>query len=182
MATNKLLIEMVARVMSAAGDPSRYRIIDALAEQGEMNVMALCKAGNNSQPATSHHLALMRSSGVVEGTRNGKERFYKLTDLGKIVVGAAHRIMEKLNGEISPARNDGGSKSKPAASKPAAKAPAKKKGKGKPIAAKPAKTNPAANKSRPKPKTKVNANVAAESAPATNSSQGNEGNGQVAAD
>ena len=44
-----------------------------------------------SQPAVSHHLALLRHGGIVDRRRQGKNNFYSLTDTGyrlsKIVKG-----------------------------------------------------------------------------------------------
>jgi hypothetical protein len=152
----------------------------ALAESpdGEMNVGGLVDAIQNSQPATSHHLALMRSSGVVQANRIGKERYYKLTRIGQIVMAACEKVMNELNGEASSARSTK-TANKPATSKPAA---AKSKPEGKPIVAKPAKVTKVAKKAKSKAKgkktpAKVNASAAATSLdPLTQP----EGNGQAA--
>ncbi len=49
---------------------------------------------NISQPAVSHHLALLRHRGIVECRRHGKNSLYSLTDTGyrlsKIVKGMVH--------------------------------------------------------------------------------------------
>jgi DNA-binding transcriptional ArsR family regulator len=36
-----------------------------------------------SQPAVSHHLALLRHGGIIDCRRQGKNNFYSLTDLGE---------------------------------------------------------------------------------------------------
>src|SRR5438309_6008832 len=50
----------VARLLS---DETRLRILFLLAQQGEIHVSDLCERLGQSQPAVSHHLALLRVSG-----------------------------------------------------------------------------------------------------------------------
>ena len=38
---------------------------------------------NMSQPAVSHHLALLRHGGIISPRRQGKNNFYSLTDTGE---------------------------------------------------------------------------------------------------
>jgi len=64
-------------------DASRLKILLALGRNGPMNVSALrdLLAESHptvSQPAVSHHLALMRSHHLVRCDRKGKECFYQL--------------------------------------------------------------------------------------------------------
>ena len=59
---------------------------------GERNVTELCDLlGESSQPAVSHHLALLRNSRLVVPTRDGKHNFYALTEAG-------HRVLETIRG------------------------------------------------------------------------------------
>ena len=37
---------------------------------------------SQSQPAVSHHLALLRHGGIIAPRRQGKNNFYSLTDTG----------------------------------------------------------------------------------------------------
>ena len=52
-----------------------------------------------SQPAVSHHLALLRHGGIVDRRRQGKNNFYSLTDTGyrlsKIVKGVVVDLPRK---------------------------------------------------------------------------------------
>lgn len=59
-------------------DPQRLKILLALAQEGEMSVTALKDLLNQSQPAVSHHLTLMRMTGIVGFDRKGKNNFYYL--------------------------------------------------------------------------------------------------------
>jgi len=44
----------------------------------ELHVTDLCNRLAQSQPAVSHHLALMRVSGLIESRREGKHNFYSV--------------------------------------------------------------------------------------------------------
>jgi DNA-binding transcriptional ArsR family regulator len=50
--------------------------------EGEKNVGDMAAQLTQSQPAVSHHLALLRHGGVIEPRRQGKNNFYALTDKG----------------------------------------------------------------------------------------------------
>jgi len=65
----------VARLLS---DETRLRIVFLLAQQGEIHVSDLCERLGQSQPAVSHHLALLRVSGLIEARREGKHNFYSV--------------------------------------------------------------------------------------------------------
>jgi ArsR family transcriptional regulator len=49
-----------------------------LTERSELHVRALCELLGESQPAVSHHLALLRVAGLIERRREGKHNFYGL--------------------------------------------------------------------------------------------------------
>lgn len=80
-----LTISRLTAVFKLLSDPSRLRIVLALAEYGEMHVSALCEMLSQSdpsmkfsQPAVSHHLTLMRMIGLVGFRRDGKHNYYHL--------------------------------------------------------------------------------------------------------
>ena len=60
------------------GDETRLRIVHYLMQQSEMNVRTFCRLLRQSQPAVSHHLALLRAAGVIDCRRDGKHNFYRL--------------------------------------------------------------------------------------------------------
>ena len=80
-----------ATLMQLASDLTRLRLLEAIEEECR-NVGALCKLVGLPQPAVSHHLALLRVSGVVESERRGKEVFYELTPLGRDLIGKARDL------------------------------------------------------------------------------------------
>jgi DNA-binding transcriptional ArsR family regulator len=68
----------LAQVFKLLADESRLRILLALAQDGELHVTALCDLLGQTQPAVSHHLTLLRMSGLVGYRRDGKHNFYRL--------------------------------------------------------------------------------------------------------
>src|SRR5262245_11001251 len=63
-------------VFRMLADESRLKILLALASKGEMHVSALCELLDQSQPAVSHHLTLLRMAGLVGYRRDGKHNYY----------------------------------------------------------------------------------------------------------
>ena len=69
----------VAELFRAFSDPSRVRIIAALA-QGELNVSALAAAAEISESAVSHHMRGLRQMRLVRARKDGRQVFYGLDD------------------------------------------------------------------------------------------------------
>ena len=69
-------------LLKHVSDPTRLQVILILAE-GERHVGALCAQLSQSQPAVSHHLALLRHGGIIAPRRQGKNNFYGLTEAGE---------------------------------------------------------------------------------------------------
>lgn len=73
------MIQRLTTIFKLLSDGSRLKIVLALAKAGEMHVTALCDMlSNQSQPAVSHHLTLMRAVGLVSVDRRGKHNYYSL--------------------------------------------------------------------------------------------------------
>ena len=70
-------VEDVVDVCKMLGDPTRLSIIEILAK-GPKSVGALCDRLDLSQPTASHHLALLRMSGIARRQRKGKRQMYSL--------------------------------------------------------------------------------------------------------
>lgn len=70
-----------SNLLKHVSDPTRLRVI-MLLNEGEHHVGALCDQLSQSQPAVSHHLALLRHGGIIAPRREGKNNFYNLTDVG----------------------------------------------------------------------------------------------------
>ena len=68
-------------LLKHVSDPTRLQVILILSE-GERHVGALCAQLSQSQPAVSHHLALLRHGNIIAPRRQGKNNFYSLTEAG----------------------------------------------------------------------------------------------------
>jgi ArsR family transcriptional regulator len=68
----------LVQLFKLLADETRLRILYYLAQQDELNVRTLCNLLRQSQPAVSHHLALLRVAGLIECRRDGKHNFYHL--------------------------------------------------------------------------------------------------------
>jgi DNA-binding transcriptional ArsR family regulator len=69
-------------LLKHVSDPTRLQVIVLLAG-GEKHVGSLCEQLGQTQPAVSHHLALLRHGGVISPRRQGKNNFYSLTEKGE---------------------------------------------------------------------------------------------------
>lgn len=76
-------------------DETRLRILYFLMQRKEMHVRALCTLLEQSQPAVSHHLALLRVAGFIDSRRDGKHNYYHLAPK------RFHEILRKLFGTSS---------------------------------------------------------------------------------
>ena len=84
--------QKAAMFLKQVSDPTRLQVILMLAE-GEMHVGAVCDQVNMSQPAVSHHLALLRHGRIIAPRRQGKNNFYGLTDAGEKLAVVVKEIM-----------------------------------------------------------------------------------------
>lgn len=64
---------------AALGDPTRFRILEALAV-GELCVCDLAEVAGISQSGVSHQLRLLRDRGLVTSRRDGQRAVYRLVD------------------------------------------------------------------------------------------------------
>jgi len=97
--SNELEKDLV-QVFKLLSDETRLRVLLYLARETELHVTALCKKLNQSQPAVSHHLALLRVAGLIEARRDGKHNYYSVRKTH------FHRIMQELFRSIGDAETD----------------------------------------------------------------------------
>jgi ArsR family transcriptional regulator len=71
-------ISGLTEIFKLLADKSRLKILLALAQDGELHVSALCDLLGQSQPAVSHHLTLLRMTGLVGYRRDGKHNYYRV--------------------------------------------------------------------------------------------------------
>jgi ArsR family transcriptional regulator len=80
----------LVQLFKLLADETRLRILHLLTQQDELNVRSLCELLGQSQPAVSHHLALLRVAGLIESRRDGKHNFYHL------ILGRFQQILERV--------------------------------------------------------------------------------------
>ena len=68
----------LVQLFKLLADETRLRILHFLMQEEEINVRTLCELLKQSQPAVSHHLALLRVAGLIEMRRDGKHNFYRM--------------------------------------------------------------------------------------------------------
>ena len=86
-------IEKVAKAMGQLGDPTRLRIFWILCHCEEC-VADIAAMMEMSSPAVSHHLRLLKNSGLIVSRRAGKEMYYTAaqTELAQEL----HHTIEKI--------------------------------------------------------------------------------------
>ena len=84
---------IVAEVFKQISDGSRIRILWLLCHCEEC-VSNIAAAMNMSDPAVSHHLKLLKKSGLIVSRRDGKEIYYKLADTQ--TANLLHHIIEEM--------------------------------------------------------------------------------------
>jgi DNA-binding transcriptional ArsR family regulator len=67
-------------VLKALGDETRLRILESLLAK-EKCVTDLVRELGFPQPHVSHHLRILRDSGVVQGIRDGKQVCYRVAPI-----------------------------------------------------------------------------------------------------
>jgi ArsR family transcriptional regulator len=73
------ITRLQAEVLRVLAHPTRLEILHRLAD-GPVEVGRLATSIGASQPNASQHLAVLRSAGLVEPERHGREIRYRLTD------------------------------------------------------------------------------------------------------
>lgn len=92
----------LASLIAAAGDATRLRILSLVLSQPR-SVSEICQALHSAQPRVSHHLAILRRSGLLEVEVRGRRRFYRWPKEGTQgpVEDLAHFLREHLGAPTS---------------------------------------------------------------------------------
>ena len=94
---------VVADLFKLLGDSSRIRIFWLLCHCEEC-VTNLSVMMDMTSPAVSHHLKLLRSSGLIVSRREGKEVYYRAADTERVDM--LHKMIEKMVRISCPAATD----------------------------------------------------------------------------
>ena len=71
-------VDEATRVFRALSDPTRYRIVQILAQRGEVSCAELGDAFPLSAPALSHHFRILRDSGLITRRKEGSYHHFRL--------------------------------------------------------------------------------------------------------
>lgn len=72
--------DLLGKYFRGLGDPTRVRILEALADGGELTVSDLVERLGEAQPKVSNHLACLRWCGFVQTRRAHPSVFYRVAD------------------------------------------------------------------------------------------------------
>lgn len=65
-------------IFKALGDPTRLRIVQMLAQHGEVCVCRIVDELDMNQPAISHHMAKLKQAGLLSARKEGQWIHYSL--------------------------------------------------------------------------------------------------------
>lgn len=85
--------QLIADIFKQLGDTTRVRLFWLLChcEECVINISAMM---NMSSPAISHHLRILRSSGLITSHRTGKEVYYQAADTEQSQM--LHKMIEQV--------------------------------------------------------------------------------------
>lgn len=66
------------RIARALGDPTRFRLLKAIAARGEMSCVELTALAGLAQATVSHHLKVLSGAGLLLVRREGAFHHYRL--------------------------------------------------------------------------------------------------------
>jgi ArsR family transcriptional regulator len=99
-----------AEILRTLAHPRRIEILHALAA-GPMEVGRIARQIGASQPNVSRHLAVLRSAGLVDAERDGREVRYALSDPDVMIAcGVMRSVLERrlrrMGRIVAASRND----------------------------------------------------------------------------
>lgn len=106
----------LVQLFKLLSDETRLRVLMYLYRENELHVSALCERLQQSQPAVSHHLALLREAGLIGCRRDGKHNFYSIlqTHFHRVVAELFQNIADPSKSEfrfdeftVTPSRKTG---------------------------------------------------------------------------
>jgi len=94
-------LEPLARIFGALGEPARLRILNLIAQTGELCNCHLEAVTGYTPSKISRHLAALKHAGLVQDRRVGTWIHYSLTPAWNTIAGAVHTMLDALPGEAA---------------------------------------------------------------------------------
>ena len=76
--SNALKLSEAAPLFAALGDETRLHLVSRLSVEGPLSIVRLSEGSEITRQAISKHLTLLADAGLVQGTRQGRERIWEL--------------------------------------------------------------------------------------------------------
>lgn len=97
--------ELVARLFRALGDSTRLRILELLAEDGELHQGEIVARLGASQGRVSEHLACLMWCGFVERRAEGRRAYYRVAGRDvRALLDRAWRFLERNQAQVASCR------------------------------------------------------------------------------
>jgi ArsR family transcriptional regulator, arsenate/arsenite/antimonite-responsive transcriptional repressor len=87
----------VAKVCVALGDPHRQRMLLLFERDERLSIKQICEAAPLSRTAVSHHLRVLRDSGVLRSKKEGREVHFWIDKA--LVKGALQDLLDFVRSE-----------------------------------------------------------------------------------
>jgi DNA-binding transcriptional ArsR family regulator len=99
-----LAVDIVAKYFRGFGDPTRLRILEALADR-ERSVGELVELIGAPQPKVSNHLACLRWCGFVDSRRDHRTVYYRVSDSRVLeMLDLAHGLLQENADHVAACR------------------------------------------------------------------------------
>jgi len=89
------------RALKALADPTRFRMIQEIAEAGELSCGAVAERFDVSQPTISHHLKILLEAGLLVQRTEGKHHY---TSVDRALLGSLVATLPRRLGAPAPRR------------------------------------------------------------------------------
>ena len=76
--TNFELLEKKAEVLKNMGHPIRLSIIELLSQHEKLTVTEIYTELSIEQAVASHHLRILKNSGILQSQKDGKKAYYSI--------------------------------------------------------------------------------------------------------
>jgi ArsR family transcriptional regulator len=93
--------QRLAELLKLVSQPTRLRLLLALAD-GPKSTGQICERLGQGESVVSYHLALLRTSKVVDSRREGYEIHYELTEQGSRFLNSALGLLDGEDAESEP--------------------------------------------------------------------------------